>query len=309
MKLSIIIPVYKVEKYLNKCVDSLIAQKLLDTEILLIDDGSPDGCGKICDEYANKYDFIKAYHKSNGGLSDARNFGITKAQGNYIIFVDSDDYVDEKFCNIYGHLNDGFDAILFSWHVETLKSNYTVKNKQKEILSKKEIYKGLDICSKKNSACIKAIKRKFLLENNLFFQNGFAEDFNWTGRMFCHLNTYKVVNLSYYHYIAERPGSIMNVYNKQRFYDIINHAKSIQKEMDQTNVDVKLREQLDKYIGFNIIRIFRNVSKLSSQDRKEVLTLLRENKDLVKKQGTFVTKVFMLLVKLFGFNFMYKVVG
>ena len=308
MKLSIIIPVYNVEKYLNKCVDSLIAQNLVDTEILLIDDGSPDGCGKICDEYAEKYDFIKSYHKKNGGLSDARNYGIKQAQGDYIIFIDSDDYVNEQFKKIYSYLNDNFDAILFGWDVETLKSNYTINNQEQKILSKYEIYKGLEICSKKNSACIKAINRNFLLKNNLFFENGFAEDFGWTGRLFCHLNTYRITNLSYYHYIAERQGSIMNVYKKQRFYDIINHARSIKGEMDKMNVDIKLRDLLDKYIGFNVVRTFRNVSKLNKQDRKEVLALLRQNQDLVKKQGTLITKMFVLFSNIFGFDIMYKVV-
>lgn len=308
MKLSIIIPVYNVEKYLNKCVDSLIAQNLVDTEILLIDDGSPDDCGKICDKYAEKYNYIKAYHKNNGGLSDARNYGIKQAQGDYIIFIDSDDYVNENFGKIYDYLSSVFDVILFAWDVETLQSNYTITNREQKIIFPQKIYRGLEICTKKNSACLKAVNREFLLKNNLFFQNGFAEDFNWTGRLFCHLKSCWITNLSYYHYIAERQGSIMNVYKKQRFYDVIAHARAIKKEMNDTNITVKLRDRLDKYIGFNIVRIFRNVSKLNKQDRKEVLTLLKENKDLIKKQGTLITKIFVLFLNIFGFDIMYKVV-
>ena len=91
--ISIIVPVYKVEKYLCKCVDSLIAQTYPNIEILLIDDGSPDSCPMICDEYANIYKNIRSFHKPNGGLSDARNYGTQQAAGDWIVYVDSDDYV------------------------------------------------------------------------------------------------------------------------------------------------------------------------------------------------------------------------
>ena len=96
MKLSIVVPIYKVEPYLRKCVDSLLNQDLPteDYEIILVDDGSPDCCGEICDEYASKYGNIRVIHRENGGLSAARNSGIEIAQGKYIQFVDSDDYLE-----------------------------------------------------------------------------------------------------------------------------------------------------------------------------------------------------------------------
>ena len=93
-KISIIVPVYKVEQYLHKCVDSILAQTFTDFELILVDDGSPDNCGKICDEYATKDSRIKVIHKENGGLSDARNAGLDSAIGDYVGFVDSDDYIE-----------------------------------------------------------------------------------------------------------------------------------------------------------------------------------------------------------------------
>ena len=92
-KISIIVPVYKVEKYLSKCIESILAQTFQDFELILVDDGSPDLCGDICEEYALKDSRIKVLHKENGGLSDARNAGIELAQGEYLAFIDSDDYV------------------------------------------------------------------------------------------------------------------------------------------------------------------------------------------------------------------------
>lgn len=92
--ISVIVPVYNVEKYLNRCVDSIINQTYTDLEIILVDDGSTDSSGSICDEYAKKDERIKVIHKENGGLSDARNAGVTAATGDYISFIDSDDYIE-----------------------------------------------------------------------------------------------------------------------------------------------------------------------------------------------------------------------
>lgn len=101
-KISIIVPVYKVEEYLPRCIDSILVQTFSDFELILVDDGSPDNCGKICDEYAKNDDRIVVIHKDNGGLSDARNAGINVATGEYIGFVDSDDWIDPNmYCVLY----------------------------------------------------------------------------------------------------------------------------------------------------------------------------------------------------------------
>ena len=89
-KISIIVPIYKVEKYINKCIDSILNQTYKNIEVILVDDGSPDNCGKICDKYLLKDDRIKVIHKENGGLSSARNAGLDIATGDYIGFVDSE---------------------------------------------------------------------------------------------------------------------------------------------------------------------------------------------------------------------------
>ena len=96
-KISIIVPVYKVEKYINRCLDSILNQSYKNLEIILVDDGSPDRCGEVCKEYAKKDSRIRVIHKENGGLSDARNFGMKYITGEYTLFLDSDDYI-EKNC-------------------------------------------------------------------------------------------------------------------------------------------------------------------------------------------------------------------
>jgi len=108
--ISIIVPIYKVEKYLERCVDSLLCQTYKNLEIILVDDGSPDSCPQICDEYAKKDNRIKVIHKQNGGLSDARNVGIDVCSGDYIMFVDSDDWVEKNICEYLLELVKKYDA-------------------------------------------------------------------------------------------------------------------------------------------------------------------------------------------------------
>ena len=99
-KISVIIPIYKVEKYLNRCVESVVNQSYQNLEIILVDDGSPDNCPKMCDDWAEKDNRIKVIHKENGGLSDARNAGLKVAMGEYISFVDSDDWIAKDFYEV-----------------------------------------------------------------------------------------------------------------------------------------------------------------------------------------------------------------
>lgn len=99
-KISVIVPIYKVEKYLSRCIDSILAQTFIDFELLLIDDGSPDKCGVICDVYAAKDSRIKVFHKENGGVSSARNLGLDNMSGDWVCFVDPDDYIDDDFLDV-----------------------------------------------------------------------------------------------------------------------------------------------------------------------------------------------------------------
>ena len=108
--ISIIVPVYNAEQYLEKCVNSIINQTYTNLEIILVDDGSPDNCGAICDEYAKKDSRIKVIHKSNGGVSSARNRALECLTGEYVAFVDSDDYIHQDYINVlYNALSDGVD--------------------------------------------------------------------------------------------------------------------------------------------------------------------------------------------------------
>ena len=115
-KISVIVPVYNTEKYLHRCIDSILDQTFTDFELLLIDDGSTDSSGTICDEYAAKDSRVRVFHKENGGVSSARNMGLDNAYGEWITFVDSDDYlIDQSGLTLLARTNIEADLIIFSY--------------------------------------------------------------------------------------------------------------------------------------------------------------------------------------------------
>ena len=142
-EISIIIPVYQTKDYVEKCVRSFIAQRFTDWEMILVDDGSPDNCGAICDEYAKTDSRIKVIHKKNGGLSDARNVGIEAATGAYLGFVDGDDYIEpEMYERLYAALTENNAEIsICRFRYVGAKED---RNEQIEIND--EILSGQDIC-------------------------------------------------------------------------------------------------------------------------------------------------------------------
>ena len=133
--ISVIVPVYNVEKYLRCCVDSILAQTFTDIEVLLVDDGSTDSSGAICDEYAQLDRRVRVFHKTNGGVSSARNLGLDEATGRWIMFVDSDDKVSPEICErLLEHVSEGSMSICncYEWHECNLKKSI-LKRKKKYI--------------------------------------------------------------------------------------------------------------------------------------------------------------------------------
>jgi len=126
-KISVILPIYGVEAYLERCIDLLVRQTYSDFQLILVDDASPDRCGEICDEWVKKDSRIEVYHKENGGLSDARNFGIEKAKGEYLSFIDPDDYVTTDYLEYLLHLIESRPGCKLS------ACNHTVKRGEREV--------------------------------------------------------------------------------------------------------------------------------------------------------------------------------
>ncbi len=146
--ISIVVPVYKVEKFLARCVNSLTQQTYRHLEIILVDDGSPDNCGRLCDELSQKDPRIKVYHKENGGLSDARNYGVSKATGQYVSFIDSDDYVSSNYIEyLYGlltkHAADISCCLFLKTDADTVAYSCNDRLPLEQVLSGREACKEL----------------------------------------------------------------------------------------------------------------------------------------------------------------------
>ena len=136
-KISVIVPVYKAETYLHRCVDSLLAQTFTDFEILLVDDGSPDRSGEICDEYARKDSRVRVFHKENGGVSSARNVGLDNARGEYVCFVDSDDWVEEEmFATLLKSFQSKMEMDILFWGFQYDNSQVQDYKKRKALKEK-----------------------------------------------------------------------------------------------------------------------------------------------------------------------------
>ena len=175
IKVSVIVPVYNVEKYLEECVNSLIGQTLKEIEILLIDDGSTDSSGEICDQYAQQYDNIRVIHKENGGLGDARNVGASDAIGKYIYFIDSDDYLElEALEFLYKEAEcKRLDIIMFS--AESFSDDSDISYNPDEYKRTKfldEVYSGKELFEK--LYCVKEYYASIPLRfyNRTFYKRG-----------------------------------------------------------------------------------------------------------------------------------------
>ena len=177
--ISIIVPVYKAEAYLHRCVDSLLVQTFADFEILLIDDGSPDRSGRICDEYAKKDPRIRVFHKENGGVSSARNLGIEHAVGDWICFIDSDDTIDKTYLEDF-ELNKVYADIYMQGYVKK-KGNNIVEQHHFANCKSKDFFSILAYTEDNqiiNSPCFKLYKRSVIVNNKLHFDTNtsYGED-------------------------------------------------------------------------------------------------------------------------------------
>ena len=265
VQISIIVPIYKVEKYLVRCVESLIAQDFLSLEIILIDDGSPDRCGEICDNYAKKDARIIAYHKPNGGLSDARNYGLERAHGEYVLFVDSDDYLEPQACaNLWKEARAGFADIIISKMALEKPSEGMARFEKvaEDRFQYHRIYSGpayLMGCLEGGALRVEVIRtmfrRDFLVRNDLYFEYGILhEDEEFTPRALLKAERVVLTDYVYYHYDNSRSDSIMNstALNAKKIADRVKIYDGLRK-LYKTVKPRKLRRLLEDDLSWKYI--------------------------------------------------------
>ena len=229
LKISIIVPIYKVEKYIHQCIDSVLNQTYHNIELILVDDGSPDKCPKICDEYEKKDNRVFVIHKQNGGLSDARNVGIRKATGEYITFLDSDDFWDDVQAierlvkRVVITKPDVLNYSYKKYYEDSQEENFQFQNIQSRPIQLNMKAEQLDFLTKNHlyiaSACNKLIRTKIFSDKMMFEPNRLSEDVEWCARLMLYAQSFDFVCENFYCY-RQRSGSITHTIGAKYCYDL-----------------------------------------------------------------------------------------
>ncbi|MBO5136224.1 MAG: glycosyltransferase family 2 protein [Clostridia bacterium] len=260
--LSVIVPIYNVEKYLNRCVDSLICQITDEIEIILVDDGSPDNCGKICDEYAKAYPQIKVIHKENGGLVSARKAGTVEAKGEYIASLDGDDWYDDNFFKKILEIIKKYspDIIRFDW-----RNVYEDKIIEKHVGLKSGLYTKEDIerdifpilIEDENSlyydtSIVDAVVNRELyvpVQLNISDDVDIGEDAVCTKPIICGANSMYVMNDILYNYRINT-NSMTKGHKPFDLYYPMRVGQSFEENIDAEKFD--FQAQIYRYVAHNL---------------------------------------------------------
>ena len=255
--ISLIIPVYKVEKYLEKCIQSVINQTYENLQIILVDDGSPDNCGKICDEYAKKDHRIEVIHKSNGGLSDARNKGLEIAKGEYIGFVDSDDYIEADMYEVLYNLLKQYNADVSICNFYTVsQGKISIKNADNGIneYNRIEILKEILLDKNIQSYAWNKLYKKELFDEIKYPIGKKYEDIGTTFYLLEKCNKVVVTGKSEYYYINRQDSIVNNVTEST----ITDYIKLIMQRYDYIEKNIK---ELSSYNKDYLKRILKTAEK------------------------------------------------
>lgn len=286
-KLSVIIPCYNVEDYVGKCIESVLDNKIKDIEIILVNDGSKDNTLDIIKKYEKEHKEIKVIDQKNGGLSDARNTGLSVATGKYVTFLDSDDYVDSNMYVSMLEKAEENDFDLVCCGVKWLYPTYEVNSSagfDNDLLTKDEvksemyrIYPG---------ACNKIYKRSTI--GDLRFKKGvWYEDVEFTYRYLANVNSIGLVP-EYYYYYMQREGSITYTYN-EKLFDLIDNLNSVVKYYEDNNLMDEYSDEIEyTYVRYLYATFVKRLAKMKDKKRfnegvKSVIKCVKEKFPNYKK--------------------------
>lgn len=311
--ISIIIPVYNVEKYLEKCILSMLDLKT-DYEIILVDDGSTDRSGELCDEWAKKEKRIKVIHQKNSGLSAARNTGIRRASGEYVMFVDSDDFIDsEQTDEMLSNLNPEINILLGLYQNYYTQQDCYEKESCAGFLSMDgmtPINQFLKAIPRDGQSCFMIacrfiVRTEFLIKNDLFFVSGiYHEDEEWTMRLLCRADAVYVSHNYFYQYRQEREGSITGGVKPKHITDrflILHRAEKLlqKQEMNLEKTEYVKCRMAQLYLS-NMIDSYL----LNKESKKEAYQELKYFRNQCSKKMSGIVGSFAKIVDfIFGIRF------
>ncbi len=310
-KVSIIIPVYQTENYLNQCVDSVLGQTYKNLEIILVDDGSKDESPSLCDEYAVKDTRVRVIHQKNGGLSRARNNGMKAASGNYLLFLDSDDYWDDqelvqKLVDEAGKSDCEIVNFRYKFLMEKTgryrsclpSVRIQCEGKQKAEILQELLEQGLFIAS----ACNKLLSIPFLRENRIFFREGItSEDVDWCARILLLCKNMGYCDVDAYVY-RQREGSITHTVKYENILQLTDNIKYCVELGRDLKEKGKMDELYDTYLAYQY-GVFLTSNHYAKD--KRVVALRKEMKQyrwLLQYRKNAKVRMLYLLNKHIGFT-------
>lgn len=286
---SIVIPVYKVELYLEKCIESVINQTYKNLEILLVNDGSPDNCPKICDEYAQKDNRIKVIHKENGGLSDARNAGIDVATGKYITFIDSDDYISNDYVEYMYNLIKEYNTRMSTCetqivHIEGDEKEAEYIQENIEILTARDLFYKILFAKKSDVSAYSKMYETALFSDVRYPKGVVYEDTATTYKLVEKCEKIATGAKKCYFYCA-RPNSIskMKGFNKNE-QDYIKNTDEMLKYLQNKYPDLEQAiNRFDLYANFRILRLLLFTKPRNKKMEKEIFRKIKNKRMKVLK--------------------------
>ena len=310
--ISIVVPIYNVEKYLDKCIKSIINQSYKKLEIILVDDGSKDNCGKMCEEYRKIDKRIKVIHKKNGGLSSARNAGIKIATGKYIGFIDSDDWIEkDMFKEMIKLAKENNSDIVQCDFIRCNEENLVIDNTNKKIVN---IYsnieaiwnqykKGIDVSS---IVTWNKLYKKSLFNDIEFPEGKINEDEFTIYKLFYYANKVVYTNKIFYYY-RQNPNSIMNTSFSKKNLDYLD-AYEEKADFIKGIGEEKLFEHTMNYYYNALIHNYIKYQKLYKEDKK-TLKELRDKRDRAFKNFNGINMEHKFMFRIFRISpFLYRIV-
>lgn len=300
-RLSIIVPVYKVEKYIHKCVDSILNQTFTDFELILVDDGSPDNCGRICDEYAEKDSRVRVIHKKNGGLSDARNYGIDAAQGEIIGFVDSDDDIDLNMYKSMIEYMDKHDLDIVCADTYVIKNE---KRKFKPRYAEDKIFNAQDgviavLDGTLDNAAWNKIYRRSCIGDVRYPKGRIYEDVATTYKFVYAGQRVGYMCKPFYNYYKRKGSIVASSFNSKSRYDcFLGYRERLNFSVDKglDCVEACRTQALSTAIA-TLTAFYANHEDEKSERYLDLASFIKENQDLPRKKLRSKDKIL-----LWGFN-------
>lgn len=314
MELSVIIPIYKTEEFLTECVDSILEKADEDVEVVLVDDGSPDGCPGICDRYAEKDTRVRVVHKENGGLSSARNAGLAVAAGRYVTFVDSDDKIfpdslpeiltwiraagaDMCFLRAFKLFADGT--------MRDLGEN--IDGSQLRAKSREEAIRHLASRSKyPGSAWSKVFRRDFLLDNDLHFpyDRRYSEDLGFIRDCVLCAESFDALDVPYYQYRQGRAGSITHQIKAKNFNDLLRFiTESAERLTENRKAKDAVSGLVMSFAAYEYSILLYGYTRIPKEDKKAALAAMKPYAWTLRYAVTKKGRLVSLACRLLGVRF------